>query len=703
LVSYVSLDDPNATEALVENCLADEQTRAIMATPTLLGEHIHDIQQYVQYQQNQHPNEANPDFELAVTEFGHAVGPTGDPAQQRNLRGVVATADLIQEMLARDVDFGCFWNLNNWFYHIAQPVRSVAYDPIEHPDASEGNVLSYIMSPAAQLYRLLLQHTGAELLTVTGLTTDTFTTPDLPYADVPANKTVPYLSALATAADWNSTDNYYRKIYVMVINKDWVNDREDTTITLNNLGAAPTGVTWHTLKSWDTATSDPLEAQNDLSYPDRVSIQTVSDGPPGSSSITHTFPSGSVTVMELTVGKPAPVYNTADLFHMPDSSSVSLDGKIVTAVFPDRFYIEEPSRTAGVAVEWTSTMPTVNQKVTLAGTMGTENGERVITASSQPSYDDGDAVDPLGMRSEWLGGESPGSPAATLQNGFGFYNVGLLVATWGNVTYVDTGQTPYFYIDDGAWASDGSGHAGLRVAAVPPTGLAAGDFVVVTGILAATHVSTADVRVLRPRGEGDIAVIADEDPGWNTSVVDVPVAGINVITLTGIPRDSSPTVIFSGWDLEGNLWRRDPVLQQIITYSTGQHLGPWGNCYPAEGYFLRSPTSSSTYQHTRWPSPTDQLISLPRGSEAGPGYYSLIGNPFTDVVPWSSCTLTDGAVSHPLTSLEPWLHQIDRWDAVSGTWDLLADLSGDMEASTAYRIYPKVDNLALIVPKPLYD
>ena len=707
LMSCVPLDsqgEPVGSEQLVENCDASEQTRAILATPTLVGRHIEDLKALIAHAKSVH--DANPDMELGVTEFGHAIGGTGVFAQIRNLKGAVASACIVQEMLRHEVDFGCFWNLNNWFYHMAQPTCSAAYDPIENPSPS-CTPESFIMSPAAQVYRLFLQHTGTELLDDPGVTTGTFTTPTPMYDSIPTGESAPYLSALATATDTDSGNGYYEKIYVTVVNKDWAADRE-CTITLDNLGAAPTGVTWHTLKSWDATVADPLAAQNDGGYPGRISTVSVSGvapeyDPQTDYDITHVFPSGSITVMELTVGKPAPVYSNADLIKMPDDSSVSLDGKIVTAVFGDEevFYIEEPDRTAGIAVAWdeTETMPTVGQKVSLEGTLGTSDGERVLTPGSQPTYSGNSPLAPLGMRNQWLAGSPAGSSTPVPITGFGLYNVGLLVQSWGRVTGVDTANGDWFYIDDGSGVYDLSGlGTGIRVLWPSGVNVYADDYVRVTGISGATETANGAIPLLKPRSDG-VEVVSS----WTNENVPLTAGCWNLLSLAGIPSLPGPEDVFVGntaISLSGCLYRYDAPSQTWVTY---QDCGGsvFGGCLVGEGYGLYIPSGGATsYNHPRLPLGGDQWISLPYGSDP-PGDMSLIGNPFTSDVKWSECKVTDGVtlLSLPEAVMAGWIHAIGT--RTGSAWEAVDDLStGEMAASTAYKVYPARNDLALIIPVP---
>ena len=81
-----------------------------------------------------------------------------------------------------------------------------------------------------------------------------------------------------------------------------------------------------------------------------------------------------------------------------------------------------------------------------------------------------DDVKPVAMSNKTIvcGGVS-GTPTKGFENGKGVYTIGLLIKTWGKVTYRDPSGT-FFYIDDGSklWdgTKDSSNHnvLGVRIA-----------------------------------------------------------------------------------------------------------------------------------------------------------------------------------------------------------------------------------------------
>jgi len=120
-------------------------------------------------------------------------------------------------------------------------------------------------------------------------------------------------------------------------------------------------------------------------------------------------------------------------------------------------------------------------------------------------------IEPLGLPNSALGGGALNQYTPGVENGKGLNNIGLLVRTWGKVTYVNAAEK-YFYIDDGSGLVDESGHLGIRVfydnlapgnTFTPPS---ESQFVTITGI-STTVVINGKIRpMLRPRKQSDMQV-----------------------------------------------------------------------------------------------------------------------------------------------------------------------------------------------------
>ncbi len=125
-----------------------------------------------------------------------------------------------------------------------------------------------------------------------------------------------------------------------------------------------------------------------------------------------------------------------------------------------------------------------------------------------------DGPAPLAMTNRDVGGGRLNEYTPGVQDGVGMNNIGLLIRTWGNVTYVDL-VNKFFYINDGAGRNDGSGYVGLRVSydnlapgntITPP---AQDSYVAVTCISSTWLNGSGQIQPnLRPRRQSDITVVA---------------------------------------------------------------------------------------------------------------------------------------------------------------------------------------------------
>ncbi|MDO8682908.1 MAG: S8 family serine peptidase [Armatimonadota bacterium] len=171
-------------------------------------------------------------------------------------------------------------------------------------------------------------------------------------------------------------------------------------------------------------------------------------------------------------------------------STVGTPAKVVTAIFSDHFYIEEPDKYCGIRVSPIE-MPVwldVGDTVDVGGTMQTVNQERQIglaTVTEISTYE----VRPLGLNNPTIGGgdwqynSGTGAGQKGIPGAMGLNNIGLLVTTWGEVTQTGTN---YLYIDDGAHLIDGAITEGSQKTGVyidcDPDGYFPGDYLLVKGI-----------------------------------------------------------------------------------------------------------------------------------------------------------------------------------------------------------------------------
>lgn len=188
-----------------------------------------------------------------------------------------------------------------------------------------------------------------------------------------------------------------------------------------------------------------------------------------------------------------------------DGSQVEIAGGVVTAYFPDFFYVESDTRECGIRVQKPAHGMEVNWVTAISGVIQTNfDGERyiadpTITVLSRDIV----KVAPLGLTNKALGGGDWMCDSGTSvgQRGiagmFGLNNIGLLVRTTGKVT---ARGRDWFYIDDGSNVQDGTGITGVYCET--PHGVAApsvGTQVALTGISSCELYRGSLVNVLRVR------------------------------------------------------------------------------------------------------------------------------------------------------------------------------------------------------------
>ena len=119
------------------------------------------------------------------------------------------------------------------------------------------------------------------------------------------------------------------------------------------------------------------------------------------------------------------------------------------------------------------------------------------------------APEPLAISQSAVGGSALNQYTPGVEGGVGLNNIGLLVKSWGKVTFVDEGSE-FFYIDDGTARLDGSGYLGVRVTysdlavgnSIDPP--AVDSYVTLTCISSTVLISDKVQPNLRPRRQDDI-------------------------------------------------------------------------------------------------------------------------------------------------------------------------------------------------------
>lgn len=197
---------------------------------------------------------------------------------------------------------------------------------------------------------------------------------------------------------------------------------------------------------------------------------------------------------------------------LSDNATAIVAGAVVTAASDDFFYIEADDRSNGIRVERSGHGLSPGVRVNLTGILSTtSDGERRIEAFGVGNAGTG-TIGPLVMANrnigggDWMCDQSKGQKGVRdfieyrnwrLMYSPTLNNIGLLVTTFGHVTYSTTG---YFYLDDGAELQDISGHIGIKVLGTVPIGQGEnpiGRFVKVTGISSCFKAPAPDTDLYR--------------------------------------------------------------------------------------------------------------------------------------------------------------------------------------------------------------
>jgi len=153
-----------------------------------------------------------------------------------------------------------------------------------------------------------------------------------------------------------------------------------------------------------------------------------------------------------------PAIGIKDVKMAANNTRADISNGIVTAAWPDVFYVESPDRFAGIRVEKAGHGLSPGQSVRVTGFVKTNSdGERTVDASwAAPDAGSGKA-DPLLMTTRCIGGgsfnynPSTGAGQKGVLGGTGLNNIGLLVRIGGKVVERDSSPGPtWFKIGDGS-------------------------------------------------------------------------------------------------------------------------------------------------------------------------------------------------------------------------------------------------------------
>ncbi len=262
-------------------------------------------------------------------------------------------------------------------------------------------------------------------------------------------------------------------------------------------GAGSSPSTWTQIGSVHTTlvTNGLLGIFDTTGLPDgtyTVRLTATSSG--GSSTATTTF---SILTTRL-----------AQIKASPNGTSVTLTGKVVSAGKPEfstYMYVQEPDRTSGIRVNLgtVQTDSIIGSLVTVTGTLGLSNGERLVNNPAVTTTGTTTEPKPISMPNRSIGGSTLNGYTPGVTAGIGLNNIGLLVTTWGRVKAIGS---DYFYMDDGSALDDGSGNTGIKVYAGSLTKPAStSQYAIVKGICSTEVSGSTTRRLIRPRKQTDLA------------------------------------------------------------------------------------------------------------------------------------------------------------------------------------------------------
>ncbi len=185
------------------------------------------------------------------------------------------------------------------------------------------------------------------------------------------------------------------------------------------------------------------------------------------------------------------VTGIGDLKSRGPGFGVELISKVVTAVFEDCFFIEEPKRIAGVRCIADGADLQPGDRVNVTGTLARVNGELAIDGAIYAGATPGDVLSPIGINGRAIGVAGPDP-------------LGLYVTICGPVTGIGDG---YAVVDVGGGVQSARGCVGIEVWS-PGFTCAVGDSVRATGVLCREQVNGQEVVVLRTCPDSEPVVVS---------------------------------------------------------------------------------------------------------------------------------------------------------------------------------------------------
>lgn len=212
--------------------------------------------------------------------------------------------------------------------------------------------------------------------------------------------------------------------------------------------------------------------------------------------------------------------------HAAEAVSASVDCVVTYVVSTVLFYVESDDRSCGIMIRKQSHGASVGQRISATGAARTlASGEKYLYATGLTSSGTG-TVEPMVLSNKKIGGgdwfydpssgagqkgmmeyrlvQTGGSSVLQLLDCPGMNNIGLLVTTFGKVTYSTSG---YFYVDDGSGCRDNSTHIGVKVLGTVPGANPVGKYVKVTGVASCFKGTAPDTSLYRQIYAREVTVI----------------------------------------------------------------------------------------------------------------------------------------------------------------------------------------------------
>ncbi|MBP6964026.1 MAG: hypothetical protein KBC96_06435 [Armatimonadetes bacterium] len=407
-----------------------------------------------------------------------------------------------------------------------------------------------------------------------------------------------------------------------------------------------------------------------------------------------------------------------------DGAAVNVSG-IVTAKIGSSLWIEAADRSIGIRVKSNPAYVAVGDNLQVLGTLGTENGERVITPTAVLiPLSSGNTIAAFDIRSREIGGAASGTTPGVI-TGRGALNVGLKVHFLGMVTGIDPAATPaWYYLWDGANRSDmpvsdsnAQGFIGVRVEAAPPAGVAPWtDWVEVTGVVrASTSITTGAVPTLAPITAAKVTTFNTVTAASGTALT----AGWNLVGLPTAPAAVSdgdewsakawePYMVLSPtqdpFDIDGRMYRWENCSGSLYNWDywteVGSH-GPFGGALLGDGYWMQldGPWAVS---YSGKASTLDQWIGV---CNTG---WMIIGHPKAHNTYMADLKVHDGGAVYSMTDAvltNSWIDCVGYWwdNQVQSLIDVgIPDCWGSTDTLLpwhGYWLQAYEKDLALIVPE----